>query len=57
MSKSVKWHKVLDNKDRLKEGRVMTVTAYHSSICLTHYKGKFSALGHRCPHQGGLTVI
>ncbi len=47
------WYKVLDNKDRLKEGRVQTVTAGHQGICLTHYKGKFSALDNKCPHQGG----
>ncbi len=53
MENSIKWHKVLDNKDRLEEGRVMTVTADHTSLCLTHFKGKFSALDNRCPHQGG----
>ena len=52
MSKLV-WHKVLNQKDELQEGRVMTVWAGHQGICLTHYKGKFSALDNRCPHQGG----
>ena len=47
------WHKVLDNKKDLPEGRVKTVTAAHKGICLTHYNGKFSALDNRCPHQGG----
>ncbi len=47
------WHKVLSNKNNLPEGRVKTVTANHKSICLTHFKGKFSALDNRCPHQGG----
>lgn len=47
------WHKVLDNKNELQEGRVMTVTAGHTGICLTHFEGKFSALDNRCPHQGG----
>lgn len=47
------WHKVLDNKKELQEGRVMTVTAGHTGICLTHFEGKFSALDNRCPHQGG----
>ena len=51
--KETVWYKVLDNKDRLPEGRVQTVTAGHQGICLTHYKGKFSALDNRCPHQGG----
>ncbi len=52
-SKGLVWHKVLDNKDDLPEGRVKTVTAAHKGICLTHFKGKFSALDNRCPHQGG----
>lgn len=53
MEKKVIWHKVLENKSQLKEGRVMTVTAAHKGICLTHFEGKFSALDNRCPHQGG----
>ncbi len=53
MSTSKKWFKVLDNKNRLPEGRVQTVIAGHKNLCLTHYKGKFSALDNKCPHQGG----
>ena len=53
MGKQVKWYKVLDNKKSLPEGRVQTVTAGHQGICLTHFKGKFSALDNKCPHQGG----
>ena len=53
MEKKVIWHKVLDNTDQLKEGRVMTVTVVHKSLCLTHFEGKFSALDNKCPHQGG----
>ena len=53
MDKKVIWHKVLENKSQLKEGRVMTVTAAHKGICLTHFEGKFSALDNKCPHQGG----
>ncbi|MEM7085633.1 MAG: thiamine pyrophosphate-binding protein [Bacteroidota bacterium] len=52
-TKNKVWYKVLDNKNRLKEGRVQTVTAGHQGICLTHYQGKFSALDNKCPHQGG----
>tara|TARA_R110000787_G_scaffold25308_6_gene71155 strand:+ start:4011 stop:5963 length:1953 start_codon:yes stop_codon:yes gene_type:complete len=52
-NKNLVWHKVLDNRKELPEGRVKTVTANHRGICLTHYKGKFSALDNRCPHQGG----
>ena len=47
------WHSVLKNKSELAEGRVMTVTAGHTGICLTHFEGKFSALDNKCPHQGG----
>ncbi|PCJ64093.1 MAG: pyruvate oxidase [Bacteroidetes bacterium] len=47
------WHKVLDNKEELKEGRVMTVWAGHQGICLTHFEGRYSALNNACPHQGG----
>ncbi len=50
---TMKWYKVLDDKNELPEGRVMTVTAGHQGICLTHYEGKFNALDNRCPHQGG----
>ncbi len=51
--KETVWYKVLDNKDKLPEGRVQTVTAGHQGVCLTHFEGKFSALDNRCPHQGG----
>lgn len=53
MGKKVIWHKVLENKDKLKEGRVMTVTAGNKDLCLSHYKGKYTALDNKCPHQGG----
>lgn len=53
MDKKIVWYKVLDNKKELPEGRVKTVIANHKGICLSHYKGKFSALDNRCPHQGG----
>lgn len=52
-TKKIIWHKVLDNKAELPEGRVKTVTAAHKGICLTHFEGKFSALDNKCPHQGG----
>lgn len=47
------WYKVLDNKQELVEGRVMTVTAGHKGICLTHFDGEYTALDNKCPHQGG----
>ena len=53
MSKKMVWHKVLEDKKELPEGRVKTVFAEHKGICLTHFEGKFSALDNRCPHQGG----
>ncbi len=53
MDKKIVWHKVLSNRNELPEGRVKTVTADHKGICLTHYKGKISALDNSCPHQGG----
>lgn len=53
MSEKIVWHKVLDNKEELKEGRVMTVTAGHQDVCLSHYKGKYTAMDNKCPHQGG----
>ena len=53
MAVTKKWYSVLKDKKTLPEGRVQTVTASHIGICLTHYKGKFSALDNKCPHQGG----
>jgi thiamine pyrophosphate-dependent acetolactate synthase large subunit-like protein/nitrite reductase/ring-hydroxylating ferredoxin subunit len=47
------WYKVLDDKNELPNGRVMTVTAGHKGICLTHFEGKYYALENKCPHQGG----
>jgi len=51
--KNLKWHKVLDDKSFLAEGRVITVHAGTKEICLTHFKGKICALDNKCPHQGG----
>jgi pyruvate oxidase len=53
MATTKKWYSVLKDKKTLPEGRVQTVTAGHQGICLTHYRGKFSALDNKCPHQGG----
>lgn len=53
MNKKTTWYKVLEDKSELAENRVMTVTAGHTGICLTHFEGKFTALDNRCPHQGG----
>ena len=53
MNKKLVWHKVLEDKNELPNGRVMTVTAGHKGICLTHFEGEFYALENKCPHQGG----
>ncbi|MFK5856273.1 MAG: thiamine pyrophosphate-binding protein, partial [Bacteroidota bacterium] len=53
MSKKLVWHKVLENKDELHEGRIMTVTAGKKQIALSHFEGVFCALDNSCPHQGG----
>ncbi len=37
----------------LPEGRVKTVTARTTSICLSHFDGQWAAMDNRCPHQGG----
>lgn len=53
MSETIKWHKVLENKNELKDERVMTVVAGHKDLCLTNWKGKLTAMDNKCPHQGG----
>lgn len=39
--------------DDLPEGRVKTVTARTTSICLVHFDGQWSAMNNHCPHQKG----
>ena len=46
------WHKVLDN-DELAEGRVVSVTCEHRTLCLSKKDGEYGALDNKCPHQGG----
>lgn len=46
------WYKVADH-DELPENRVKSITCGVQTICLTHFKGKYSALSNKCPHQGG----
>ncbi|NKB66915.1 MAG: Rieske 2Fe-2S domain-containing protein [Candidatus Latescibacteria bacterium] len=46
------WYKALD-ADELAEGRVKSVTCGHQTVCMAHFKGQFSALDNKCPHQGG----
>ncbi|MFA3920858.1 thiamine pyrophosphate-dependent enzyme [Ruegeria hyattellae] len=37
----------------LPEGRVKTVTARTTSICLVHFDGQWAAMNNHCPHQRG----
>ncbi len=37
----------------LPEGRVKTVTARTTSICLVHFDGQWTAMNNHCPHQRG----
>jgi len=37
----------------LPEGRVKTVTARTTSICLVHFEGQWAAMNNHCPHQRG----
>lgn len=46
------WIKVATVND-LPDGRVKTVTARTTSICLSHFDGKWAAMDNHCPHQGG----
>lgn len=46
------WIEVAQAAD-LPEGRVKTVTARTTSICLSHFDGQWAAMDNRCPHQGG----
>ncbi len=39
--------------DDLPDGRVKTVTARTTSLCLSHFGGKWAAMDNHCPHQGG----
>lgn len=39
--------------DDLPEGRVKTVTAATTSICLVHFEGQWVAMDNQCPHQKG----
>ncbi|MEM8657490.1 MAG: thiamine pyrophosphate-binding protein, partial [Pseudomonadota bacterium] len=46
------WIKV-GTTDELPEGRVKTVTARTTGLCLSHFQGQWAAMDNRCPHQGG----
>lgn len=51
-TKELDWISV-GHVDDLPEGRVKTVTARTTSICLVHFDGQWSAMDNRCPHQNG----
>ncbi len=46
------WYSAGLAKD-LPEGRVKTVTARTTSICLMHFDGQWAAMDNHCPHQKG----
>ncbi|MEO1027559.1 MAG: thiamine pyrophosphate-dependent enzyme [Pseudomonadota bacterium] len=46
------WIKVANIGD-LPEGRVKTVTARTTFLCLSHFDGQWAAMDNHCPHQGG----
>ncbi|MEM7748112.1 MAG: thiamine pyrophosphate-dependent enzyme [Pseudomonadota bacterium] len=52
MSEALDWH-MIAAPNELPEGRVKTVTAAAKQLALVHYKGAYSAMDNRCPHQGG----
>ncbi|MCY4301848.1 MAG: thiamine pyrophosphate-binding protein [Aestuariivita sp.] len=49
---TVEWISV-GHVDDLPEGRVKTVTARTTSLCLVHFEGQWAAMDNRCPHQKG----
>ncbi|CTQ77324.1 thiamine pyrophosphate-dependent enzyme [Roseibium alexandrii] len=51
-AQNLDWIKV-GHVDDLPEGRVKTVTARTTSICLSHFDGQWAAMENHCPHQRG----
>ncbi|WP_420414985.1 thiamine pyrophosphate-dependent enzyme [Roseibium sp.] len=51
-AQNLDWIKV-GHVDDLLEGRVKTVTARTTSICLSHFGGQWAAMDNHCPHQRG----
>ncbi|NHZ85708.1 MAG: Rieske 2Fe-2S domain-containing protein [Planctomycetia bacterium] len=49
---NIKWVKIAAGID-LPNERVKTVVADKQQVCLVHHKNEFSAIGNKCPHQGG----
>jgi thiamine pyrophosphate-dependent acetolactate synthase large subunit-like protein/nitrite reductase/ring-hydroxylating ferredoxin subunit len=52
MTDSLDWISVGHTGD-LPEGRVKTVTARTTSICLSHFDGQWAAMNNHCSHQRG----
>jgi thiamine pyrophosphate-dependent acetolactate synthase large subunit-like protein/nitrite reductase/ring-hydroxylating ferredoxin subunit len=52
MTDKLDWISVGHDTD-LPEGRVKTVTARTTPICLSHFDGQWAAMDNYCPHQGG----
>ena len=50
--RNLDWFEVAHIND-LPEGRVKTVTARTTSICLVHFEGQWVAMDNHCPHQKG----
>lgn len=51
-TKALDWFKVAET-DELAMDRVKTVTAGTRSVCLTNFRGDYTAMDNHCPHQGG----
>ena len=51
-NENLEWIKV-GHVDDLPEGRVKTVVAKTTSICLSHFDGQWAAMDNKCPHQNG----
>lgn len=46
----LEWFKAAED---VPEGRVITITAGVTPVCLSRFKGQVGAISNRCPHQGG----
>jgi pyruvate oxidase len=53
MDTELQWFKVLNTKEDLPEGRVISAIAGNKQVALSHFEGKICALDNHCPHQGG----
>ncbi|MCY4305132.1 MAG: thiamine pyrophosphate-binding protein [Aestuariivita sp.] len=52
LNQELEWISV-GHVDELPEGRIKTVTARTTSLCLVHFDGQWAAMDNRCPHQKG----